>query len=85
MSVLMFHLRNVKRGRRDAFRWNFGGYEQNTVVSGSNNSLRTTNPLDANDETLLRKMGGQFGRLFTGGTDFILSPVKWLSHMQDNW
>ncbi|CAF0899949.1 unnamed protein product [Adineta ricciae] len=85
MSVLIFHLRKFRHNKRAAIRWNIGGHEQNTVISGANNSLRTTNPVDSNDETLLRKFGSQLGRMLQGGTDIVISPAKWLSHMQDNW
>lgn len=85
MSIIMFHIRNLKRSSRAAIRWNLGGHEQNTLISGNHNSMGTMNPLDTNDETLLRKIGHQFGRVFEGSTDLVLSPAKWLSHMQDNW
>ncbi|CAF1289179.1 unnamed protein product [Adineta steineri] len=72
--------------KRALMKVNLGGSEHNPVVSGSNNKLYMNGARDSDDETtLVQKAGGQVSRILESGTDVIISPAKWLKHMQENW
>lgn len=65
---------------------NFGGNEYNPEVNGNENIIKIgTDPLQFDQETLLRKGTHEIGRLLRAGGDLLTAPVKWLSHMQENW
>ena len=36
-------------------------------------------------ETLLRKVGHEVGRVIESGADLASVPAKWIGHMQENW
>jgi hypothetical protein len=79
------HHRIIKRSWLDL---NLGGTKtvHNPVVNGNDNNVvfdgQTQREAKA---TLLQKAGNQLGRVLESGTDIIIAPAKWLSHMQENW
>jgi hypothetical protein len=86
MLAFMFHNRGSKHSKRDLFRWNLGGEEQNNVITGNQNDLHVEGSSgNENGQTLVRKAGHQIGKVFEGGADLIIAPAKWLAHMQENW
>lgn len=71
----------IKRGV-----FNVGGSEYNPEVVGDDNVINIgIDPLKVDQETLLRKGIHEIGRVLQAGGDLVTAPVKWLSHMQENW
>ena len=74
----------LRRSKRGPF--NFGGSENNPDVRGSNNIVHIgLDPRRIGEETLVRKIGQQIGRLVESTVDIASAPSRWLTHMQDNW
>lgn len=70
----------------DWLKTNFGGEEKIVKVAGNNNQVTFHGKRSDDEEsTLLRKASAQVGRILEGGTDIVVSPAKWLNHMQENW
>lgn len=74
----------LRRSKRGPF--NFGGSENNPDIRGSNNIVHIgLDPKRIGEETLMRKIGQQTGRLVESTVDIAAAPGKWINHMLDNW
>jgi hypothetical protein len=88
MPPAMFNTSRVQLVKRELLKMNIGGRETNPHVIGDRNhiSFNTGSRKEEDgEETLLRKTGTEIGRILEGGTNVVLAPAKWLSHMQENW
>ncbi len=92
MTPAIFNITGTARVKRaepiieQLVRLNLGGSENNPKIIGNGNAVHFgTGHEKEEDKTLLRKAGTQVGRILEGGTDIVVSPAKWLAHMQENW
>ncbi|CAF3091563.1 unnamed protein product [Rotaria socialis] len=84
MTPAVTHLANLRRLKRGGF--SIGGSENNPTITGTQNVVSIgTDSSSSGQETLIRKAGHQIGRVFEGGADLVTAPVRWLTHMQENW
>jgi hypothetical protein len=75
--------------KRNSF-LNFGSAETNVdnkpIISGEYNNVNIgVDPSKMGQETLMRKVGHEVGKVIEGGADLVTTPVKWIGHMQENW
>ena len=74
----------LTRSKRGVF--NIGGSENNPDIRGSHNIVHIgLDPKRIGEETLMRKIGQQTGRVAESAADLASAPAKWVNHMQDNW
>ena len=72
--------------KRQLMKFNLGGHESNANIKGNENKVAFGGEMGANGQrTLLRKAGHEIGKILEGGVDIVISPAKWLAHMQENW
>lgn len=65
---------------------NVGGSENNPDIKGSHNVVQISlDPNKVGEETLMRKLGQETGRIAESAADLASAPAKWINHMQDNW
>ena len=84
MALSLINSTYLTRSKRGIF--NFGGSENNPDVRGSNNIVHVgLDPKRIGEETLVRKLGQQTGRLVESTVDIAAAPSRWLTHIQDNW
>lgn len=72
--------------KRGLFSVNLGGSEHKPQIDGNNNQISYfADPKKLEEPTVVQHTGAQVKKLIEGGTDLILTPAKWLAHMQENW
>ena len=65
---------------------NLGGHEElNEYRSGDYSPIIIGDTPTPSSETWLRFAGKQAGRVLQSTTDIVISPAKWLEHMQSYW
>ena len=89
MSSPVPHIGPLHDSKRNSI-FNFGGAESNVenkpTILGENNNINIgIDPSKIPQETLVRKVGHEVGRVLESGADLVTAPVKWMNHMQENW
>lgn len=83
----MHTAKTLKLKKRDLFKTNFGGDEHNPHINGNHNQInfQAVGEKQLKEPTLVQHTSNQVKKIMENGANLIITPAKWIMHMQENW
>lgn len=87
MPATIRNTTQAKLVKRGLFKNNFAGNENNPSINGNSNQVLYNGPppRQSQEPTLVEHTSSQVKKIMESGANLIITPGKWLMHMQENW